>query len=361
MAHNILGQRFYNNREQPAWHGIGVNTEEAHTAQDALRRLGIYKVEKRPMFAHFNGAMRKTDWYALMREPIPEDPEWRQFGTPVTEDYELVDPQACAAAWDEVVRDASGNAVPIETFGILGKGERIFISVKLPRTLDIRGDEVETYLLYDNPMTNGFSAGGYTTGVRVVCQNTLNAALRSTLQSFAVQHTPGAIDRLKKWLGQIYQTALVQTDILAESYNLLAATPANDDQARWVIERTYELPKMPDPTDPADRGTLHLEDRFKRYDREKDLIKRLREKAFSLWAGEGTGSTTAAVSGTAFGVWNAVTELETYRKGDLTKATAQLLNGARADRIQNAFTLSTQVGRWQTIGNADIGLKKVRV
>lgn len=361
MAHNILGQRFYNNRTQPAWHGLGVNTEEAHTASEALTRLGIYKVEKRPMFIHYDGASRRSDWYALMREPIPEDPEWRQFGTPVTEDYELVDPQTCAAAWDESVRDANGSPVAIETFGVLGKGERIFISVKLPRTISVRGDEVDTYLLYDNPMTNGFSAGGYTTGVRVVCQNTLNAALRSTYQGFTVTHTNGAIDRLKKWLQQIYSTALLQTDILNESYNLLAATPANDDQAKWVIERTYELPKFPDPTDPEDRGTLDIESRMQRYDREKALIQRLRDKAFGFWAGEGTGMNAASCSGTAFGVWNAVTELETYRKGEITKATAQLLNGARADRIQNSFKLAVNVGRWQTISDAELGLKKVRV
>jgi len=361
MAHGILGQRFFNNRTQPAWHELGVNTEEAHTAEEALRRLGLYAVTKRPMFTHYDGAMRKTGWYSLMREPIPEDPEWRAFGTPVSEDYELVDPMSCVKAWDGAVKDAHGKPVSIETFGVLGKGEQIFISVKLPKTIVVRGDEIDTYLLYNNPMSNGFTCGGYTTGVRVVCQNTLNAALRGTIQSFAVTHTSGAIERLSKWLGQIYATAIASTEVLQAGYEALADKRISNDAARWVIEKTYELPRMPDQTDPEDRGTLDIEERMKRYDRERDLIRRLRQKAYSFWEGEGTGMDTPAVQGTAFGVWNAVTELETYRKGDLSKATAQLLNGARADRIRNSYTLALHADRWQTISDSELKLKKVRV
>jgi len=74
-----------------------------------------------------------------LRNPTTDDPETRVFGI-VGADYHLVTPDDFVSIWDERV------GRPIETIGALGFGETFFISTTLPK-MDVRGDEVEFYLL----------------------------------------------------------------------------------------------------------------------------------------------------------------------------------------------------------------------
>lgn len=181
MAHRILSQRFYNNRSTPAWHRLGINDETPHSAEEALRRVGLYDVRKFPLTVCLpDGKQHETGLYQLWREPLPEDPQWVPFGASVTSEYQVVTPLSAAQTWDANVRDLNNQVVPIETLGILGRGEHLFICTKLP-AMDVRGDQVDTYLLFNSPLTPGSSMGVFTTGVRTVCQNTLNAGISASV------------------------------------------------------------------------------------------------------------------------------------------------------------------------------------
>lgn len=337
MSANLLGQRFYHNRETPAWHGLGINSAVARTASEALEETGgSYTVEKRPLKVFLDGDEQPSGFYSLVRSPIQEDPVERIFGTPVSEEFYPITPAEAAGIYDSYVRNPdSGEISPVETFGILGQGERMFISTQLP-SIDVKGDEIAVYMLFDNPLVNGSAMGVYTTGQRVVCQNTLMIALGNTIQRKTIQHLQGAADQIGEWLREVYHNAVITRQLMEEAYQTLANRPISGVQIEWVVNNTYKMPVMPTE---EDTSYLPLPQRLERWDREVALTRRLRTLATSLIE-DGTGMDSPAVRGTAFGAFNGVAELETYRRGKTAKVVSGLLNGPRAKRIQNAFTLA---------------------
>lgn len=357
MAHNLLGQRFYQNRTAPAWHGLGINDPTDHTAEEALRRVGMFDVVKTPLFTEDpEGNQISTPYYSLLREPIKEDPTWRVLGSPVTSDYEVITPLTAARLWDDNIRTSDGQPVAIETLGILGKGERMFISTRLP-AFDVRGDEIQTYLLYDNPLENGDSIGVYTTPVRTVCQNTLTAGIARSVEQRRIPHYKGATKQLAEWLKDIYAAALMNVEVLAEAHNVLAKKKVTKPAIKWIVENVYPLPTKPQPDDPAARSAY--ENRLTMFEYETDRITRVRSTVLDLADGKGVGMDTPATKGTAFGAWNAVAEFETYRRGSADSVARNLISGNRAARIRNAFTLAMHADHYKTADVAALELMTV--
>lgn len=347
MAHNILGNRFYNRSNKPAWHHLGINDPSDHTAEEALRRIGHYDVRKVPLYAELpDGTMMETENFAIIREPMAEDNRWRVFGQPVSADYELIAPLHAAQLFDQNVTDLQGNPVKVETVGILGKGERLFITTELPR-FSIKGDEMANYLLFDNPMQFGYSAGGYTTPVRVVCQNTLSLGLRAARQSFAVTHSAGSAELLANWLKEMYGHALEAAMLAEEAFNAMSNMQVRTPQIKWITENLYPMPKKPEAE--AANARRPYADRLDAWRYNCELTQRYRSEVEQIFEGKGVGMNHISVNGTAFGAYNAVAEFETYRRGSATKTAEQLIAGSRGARIRNAFKLAVAVDRYETV------------
>lgn len=339
MAHNLFSNRFYQNRTVPAWHGLGINSEEPMTAQQAFERLGSYSVGLRPIeITMSDGAVIESPYSHIVRFPTSDDPMYRLFGSPVkAKHYELISPQDACALWDNNVKDAEGKTVPVETFGVLGKGERLFITVKLP-TIDVRGDEVNMFMVYDNPMYSGASAGVYTTGVRVVCQNTLTLGISSAALRKTITHLPGTSKEIAKWLGEIYGNALMTAEVAKEAYNILAKKRVKKENVSWIVDSIYKLPGKPDP----DRRGDYIH-RMEQWEYVADLVQRTRNTVLDLYNGGGTGMDLKACKGTLFGVYNAVAEFETYRRNRGDDYAMDVVNGVRASRIRHAYDLCMEL------------------
>jgi hypothetical protein len=355
MGGNILGQRFYNNRETPAWHYLGHNIPGYCTAEHALDEyIKPFSVYKQPE-GYVNprtGLFEPTGKFLIVREPIPEDDQWRILGIPVDEGFTHIGLREAAQLWDKNVQ-ANGKPAAVETLGVLGRGERMFISTKLP-SLDIKGDEVDTFLLYDNPMVPGNAIGVYTVSTRVVCQNTLNLALGGAVIRKQITHRVGAMEYLGKWMKTIYENAILTRAVMNEAYTILAHKPVNDLQVRWIVDNTYRLPTKPDAQNTRSRRDIDI--RLDEWERRCDYVRRLRDTTVNLFNGAGVGMDTPAVKGTAFGAWNAVAEMETYRKGKVTRS---MYDGDRAKRIRNGFTLAMAVDQYETVDLHSLKLHRV--
>ena len=241
MAHNLFSTRFFQNRTEPAWHGLGINSDEPITATEALTRVGSYATELRPLYVEVDGEQRDTRYWQIVRLPTPDDPTHRLFGAPVGEHFELIGPEAATALWDANVRDLDNQPVPLETFGVLGKGERLFMSARLPG-MTVKGDDIDTYLLYDNPLY-GQSIGIFVVPIRVVCQNTLTAAIGQAVQTKRVVHSSGASGFIGQWLSQVYGSALQTVALMNEAFNALAEKPVKDVEVQWIVDTVYPMPK----------------------------------------------------------------------------------------------------------------------
>lgn len=362
MAHAILGQRFYNRSKFAAWHGLGINDPTDHTAEQALRRFHPdgrepFSVNKVPLMITLpDGAnvQRESGFYSLVRDPIPEDNQYTILGTPVTEDYEIVDPLAAAKLWDRNVLRADGSTAPIETLGILNKGDSVFITTQLP-TYSVKGDEIASYLLLHAPLTNGQSLGIYTTGVRTVCQNTLRAGIAAASERMALTtHTRGVSEIIARHLSTVYQRALRNAEMLQQGYTQLASVKITVPAVKWIAETLYPMPQR--PLEDAPNARRPFEIRMKDYDNATARTVQIREEIVKLYQGKGIGMDTPAVKGTAFGAYNAVAEFETYRMGNYGAAVSSLINGSRAARIENAFKLALVADRYKTVNVNDLEL-----
>lgn len=176
-------------REVP-WHGIGTIVEDYLTAKEALVAAQLdWQVDLYPI--HFNKA---TDAFPDYVE-VPD-----QFA--VVRDSDLYTMQICGAQYlpvqnyksfeffDSVV--GSGEA-KYDTAGDLEHGKKVFITAKLiGRDILIGGvDRVDLYLVLINSHDGTMSFQIMATPVRVVCENTMNYAIRNCVNRWSNKHTEG--------------------------------------------------------------------------------------------------------------------------------------------------------------------------
>lgn len=162
-------------RETP-WHGLGVRCEEALNSADALRIAGLdWTVESKPVFTE-NGV--ELAGYRLNQRSSDGKP----LGI-VSDKYRVVQNADAFEFTDELV----GGDVRYETAGSLNGGKRVWMLAKMPET-KVAGDEVEPYLCFTNVHDGTGAIKVCMTPIRVVCNNTLNFALKQAKRSWSAVH-----------------------------------------------------------------------------------------------------------------------------------------------------------------------------
>jgi phage/plasmid-like protein (TIGR03299 family) len=184
MAHNLAGKK---NGEaaivyagETPWHRLGTKVDEAFDAKTALELGGLdFTVEKiRIACADTRAiipdrfAIRRTDNKAVLGI--------------VTDFYQPLQNRDAFAFFDGCFGKGKAR---YEVAGALGKGERVWLLAKLPGDFKITGEDVVgKWLLLTNGHDTNEAVRCRFTPIRVVCQNTLNAALRGTQSEVRVQH-----------------------------------------------------------------------------------------------------------------------------------------------------------------------------
>jgi phage/plasmid-like protein (TIGR03299 family) len=129
-----------------------------------------------------------------------------------------------------------GDGIQYETAGAMGAGERIFITAKLPSYIKVGKDDLIEQYLFLTTSHDGFgSITAAFTPVRIVCQNTLNAALRNHSNSIKIRHTANAKDRLEqahKVMGISNQLSVQ----LEQVFNNWSQVGITDSEVRKLIE-----------------------------------------------------------------------------------------------------------------------------
>ncbi|MDM7940121.1 MAG: DUF932 domain-containing protein [Methanothrix sp.] len=324
MSHDLFGERFLSNR-QPAWHGLGLIVPEGVSATEAFSRLTPYDVELQGLRLESG---KKIEQRAVVRQPVPDDPEEVVFGI-VGKDYTLIPPIDICRIWDDAV------ARPVETIGALGRGEILFVSTYLPE-FDIKGDPVESYLLLTSPYSGWEALNIRVTPVRVKCRNTLIAAKQQSSEVYRVVHDRTAYSRLESWLSGIYQRAVQRSETLASFFNIFADLQVQSDTLSEMINEIYPYPTPPRENAPKDV----VEKRMMYYLENKKILDKSRLAVQELFEGGGTTLDTPACRGTGWGLYNAVVEWEDYRMTKSEEARAKnALFGDRAYRKELAFAV----------------------
>ena len=90
-----------------------------------------------------------------------------------------------------------GEGVTYETAGSLRDGKTIWLLAKMPETVTILGDEITPFIVFTNTHDGSGSVKVAMTPIRVVCNNTLNLALKTAKRTWTARHTGSINNRLQ--------------------------------------------------------------------------------------------------------------------------------------------------------------------
>ena len=190
-------------REKP-WHGLGTMVAEAPNSKDALRLAGLnWKVLQEPVYTENEELIQ--GYKANVR-----DTDRKVLGV-VTDRYKVIQNEEAFAFTDTLL----GEGVRYETAGSLQEGRRVWMLARLPREFIIGGERISPYMVFSNTHDGSGAVKTALTPIRVVCNNTLNLALRTAKRSWSMIHTgdiSGKIEEAKNTLllADEYMTALGQ-------------------------------------------------------------------------------------------------------------------------------------------------------
>jgi phage/plasmid-like protein (TIGR03299 family) len=210
-----------------------------------------------------------------------------------------------------------------ETAGSIKGGRVVFGALALERetVIDPNGvsDKVNTYLLVNTSHDGSIAIQASITPVRVVCANTLNLALGqrgrngSVKQSFKIRHTQTASGKV-----QIAREALGLANAYIDEFSLMANKMIQTEVSKKKFDEIV-LALYPKPKEEAKGANSRWENKI-------DLIN-------DIYVGDFNNT----ISGTAWGVANALTErLDWYRTGRKGKTESILASASGFDPMTNA-------------------------
>ncbi len=204
MAHNLnfneqTGRYSFFSVQQKAWHGLGRIVEQYPTSEEAIKYAGLdYEVIKTSLYTRGTNIIETTSGIEITDNELHVPNYYANIRSDnnailgvVGKDYHIVQNREAFAFFDAIV--GGGEGILYETAGALGDGERIFITAKLPDYIRVgNGDDVtEKYIFLTTSHDGSGSITAAFTPIRIVCQNTLNASLRSMNNVVRIKHTAG--------------------------------------------------------------------------------------------------------------------------------------------------------------------------
>ena len=200
MAHELQEHDFmFSGRGIVPWHGIGKILDGVLNSEDAIREAKLdWKVEQTPVFSGGNWAAPIPGYMANVRS------DTREVLGIVGEKYQVAQNRDVFAFADELI-GTSEVPCTYETAGSLFNGRRVFMLVNMPKGRIVE-DEYQPYLCLSNAHDGSSSLQIFLTGLRVVCNNTLQAALHTAKRKIAIRHLSG-MEARKEEAVRMRQTA----------------------------------------------------------------------------------------------------------------------------------------------------------
>ena len=231
MAHNI---NTYIGR-QAAWHQLGTVTGSFMTWEQIQSHGGLNFV---PVKRQLSLDGQLVDAWGIYR------PDTGAFLGPVGKDYTVIDHARGFMMIDALL--GVQNGAHYETAGCLGLGETVWGLADLNTDIHVgtSGDVCKVYLLFATSHNGKTSHVYRITFTRVVCQNTLRAALsEKTSALFSVRHTVNAQHRLDK-AHEALALISEETKSVEEKLNLLAKRRMTKDTMTTVLDRLFPGQKV---------------------------------------------------------------------------------------------------------------------
>jgi phage/plasmid-like protein (TIGR03299 family) len=348
MGHNLnfnerTGRYSFFSVKEKAWHNLGQVVTDYPTSAEAIKHAGLdYEVVKSPLYTTGNNLIQASQDLetADLKISVPNyfanvrSDNNAVLGV-VGKDYHIIQNRDAFSFFDSIVGGTDG--ILYETAGALGNGERIFITAKLPGYIRVgNGDDVtEKYLFLTTSHDGSGSITAAFTPIRIVCQNTLNASLKSMTNVVRIKHTSGAKQRLDD-AHKVMGLANTLSSQLENIFNNWATIKVKDEQVRKLIQvalcpnkETYDLLKKGAEDELSTAFKNIVDDAF----------------AYAMLNDTQQMDTT---KGTLFGAYNAVTgyyqNVRNYKDNE-TKLQSIVMGGTAQTKAQKAFELCSSYAK----------------
>jgi phage/plasmid-like protein (TIGR03299 family) len=173
------------------WHKLGTKCDSLKSVEEALKAANLnWTVRLQKMY--YMGADKKP-LLVPTRRVVVRGGDHALLAT-VGSDYELVQNSEAFGILQPACKELG---VTIETAGALGKGDRVWMLGKLPKSFHpVQGDRVDGYFLVVTGHNGWTSLTARATPVRVVCANTLAIAVSGNDAVVNLRHTKSGASQL---------------------------------------------------------------------------------------------------------------------------------------------------------------------
>lgn len=219
MAHNLEerdGKFSFaeNGSRERAWHGLGEVVNEPMFVADALKLCRAdYEVKLQPVIALSDEIVKAIENEEMIaadkllsliiedRKATMRTDTNKSLGI-VSEGYGIVQNSDAFKFVDMLCSGLNSERTEkptIECCGVLGKGERVFVTCKMPEDIILNpktDDRIETYVVFTTSHDGTGAVRCMVTNVRVVCQNTLNWAMKHNSGRISFRHSSKVMNRL---------------------------------------------------------------------------------------------------------------------------------------------------------------------
>ena len=332
MVANINSIMYYG--EKP-WHGIGTEFDHPATAAEAIKAAKLdWEVQAIPIYAgmpDINDSSKINEYIPVKDERATVRMDTKDTLGVVGRLYTPIQNVECFSFFDGVVGE--GKAI-YEVCGALGSGETIWMLARMDGELRIlkTDDIVKKYLLLTNSHNGTSTMRMFFSGIRVVCQNTLNLANTEVEKSgdniVRIKHLPGVhnkVEAAKEILGLVDKTYKE----LQQTYDSLARYQVND---KWLTNYVKEIVPAKDEDEVSTR------------------TENVRNGILSRFGSE--SNSLPGISGSAWSAFNSATEyIDHYsiyskeKKNNPTSRFASIFIGRGAEFKQRAFNVAVEMAK----------------
>lgn len=247
-----------------SWQLFGTNFDHPVTIEEAINVAGLdYTVDAQPLIR-----VPKEVIDAIQRgESINFSPTRENIITSykstfrtdnnstlgvVGRDYGVVQ-NTKAFEFINFIKDVSGEEPLIETAGSLGYGERMFVTCRLGADCYLNGDSdaVKNYVVFTNAHDGSGAVMAFFTPVRVICQNTLNVAIRGAVNKIVFKHTKNVNTRLdweieenRKKALEVFSKSVKFSNTFMEKMLQLKSETLTTEEIRDITHKMYLTPSQ---------------------------------------------------------------------------------------------------------------------
>lgn len=201
------------------------------SAQEALELTGLtYQVRKEALYLA-NGDMVRNR-YATVRTDI-DGPD-SILGI-ISRGYQVIQNSEVLSIFDPLIES---KQLVYERIGVLGNGYRMWMLIRLPDPMIIRGnDEVNKYILVTNSFDGSLSVNIKLTAIRVVCSNSIGFALGSSGENIHIRHIGATTYQEKLELARnMYGQIQTKYDEIERNMKQMSLREISDQQLLKYVE-----------------------------------------------------------------------------------------------------------------------------